>query len=261
VESGAKGKTAVIEFDLTFFLVAGFATLWAAVAKGGFGSSAAFASAPILALILDPRLAVGLMLPLLMVMDVTNLKPYWKKWSWPNARALILGAVPGTAVGALISGVADADTFRLMIGAVALGFVAYQAARKFGLLSVHERPFNPWSGGFWGFIAGITSFISHAGGPPVAVHMLSQRLSKTEYQATSVIVFWVANWMKFVPYLLLGMFTWETAKAGILLAPVAVAGTWLGVVAHRLVPERVYFSVVYVMLVVVGLKLVSDGLT
>ena len=85
-----------------------------------FGSSAAFASAPILALILDPRLAVGMMLPLLMVMDATNLRPYWRKWSWPNARALLIGGVPGTFVGALISGIADADTFRLMIGAVAL---------------------------------------------------------------------------------------------------------------------------------------------
>jgi uncharacterized membrane protein YfcA len=250
----------VIELDLTFFLVAGFATLWAAISKGGFGSSAAFASAPILALILDPRLAVGMMLPLLMVMDATNLRPYWRKWSWPNARALLIGGVPGTFVGALISGIADADTFRLMIGAVALAFVAYQGARKFGLLAVRERPFSPVSGAFWGFVGGITSFISHAGGPPVAVHMLSQKLTKLEYQATSVIVFWALNWLKFVPYGFLGMFTWQTFKADLFLAPVAIGGTYLGVYAHRLVPERVYFGIVYVMLVIVGLKLVSDGL-
>jgi len=250
-----------MEFDLIFFAVAVPAVVFAGVSKGGFGSGAAFAATPLLALILEPGLAVGLMLPLLMVMDITSLKPYWKKWDWPNARVLILGAIPGTLVGAAIFHLANPDVFRIMIGCVALGFVAYQAARKLGFLAVRERPFNPVLGGFWGFIAGITSFISHAGGPPVAVYMLSQRMGKTTYQATSVIFFWVVNWMKFVPYLWLGIFTLDTAKADLMLAPVAVAGTYLGVYAHKLVPERWFFALTYTLLVLAGCKLLYDGLT
>ena len=44
-------------------------------------------------------------------------------------------------------------------------------------------------GGFWGAIAGFTSFISHNGGPPVAVYLLPQKLDKTLYQATTVVFF------------------------------------------------------------------------
>lgn len=250
-----------MEFDLVFFAIAIPAVLFAGISKGGFGSGAAFASTPLLALILEPRAAVGMMLPLLMVMDATNLKPYWKKWDWPNARVLIIGAVPGTAVGALIYGLVNADTLRILIGCVALGFVLYQFARKIGSLTVAQKPFRPFVGGFWGFCAGITSFISHAGGPLLAVHLLSQKIDKTTYQATSVIVFWAANWMKFIPYWMLGIFTWETAKADLMLAPVAFVGTWLGVYAHRLVPERAYFTLAYGLLIIAGGKLIFDGVS
>lgn len=236
------------------------AVLFAGISKGGFGSGAAFASAPLLAMILEPAQAVGLMLPLLMVMDLANLKPYWRRWDAPNAMVLILGAVPGTAIGALIFGLADADALRLMIGIVALGFVAWQGARTLGWLRLQPRPFNPLAGAFWGCMAGITSFISHAGGPMLAVHLLTQRLGKTEYQATSVIVFFAANWMKFLPYLWLGMLGRESLPAVLLLTPVALIGTWLGVYAHRLVPERAFFALTYGMLVITGGKLIFDAL-
>ena len=249
-----------MELSPLFFAVAVPAVLFSGISKGGFGSGAAFAAAPLLAMILEPAQAVGLMLPLLMVMDLTGLRPYWGRWHRANARALILGALPGTAIGALIFGLADADALRLMIGAVALGFVAWQGARGLGWLRLRRRPFNPWAGGFWGCMAGITSFVSHAGGPMLAVHLLSQRLSKTEYQATSVIVFFAANWMKFLPYLWLGMLGRESLPAVALLAPVAVLGTWLGVRAHRLVPERLFFALTYGMLVITGGKLIVDAL-
>ncbi|MCB1368815.1 MAG: sulfite exporter TauE/SafE family protein [Rhodobacteraceae bacterium] len=253
--------TTGLELNLMFFAVTIPAVLWAGISKGGFGSGAAFAATPMLALILDPGLAVGLMLPLLMVMDISLLRPYWGKWSWPNAKVLILGAVPGTAIGAAIYGAVDADTFRVMIGVVALGFVLFQGARKIGLLRVKQHEFRPLAGAIWGMVGGFTSFISHAGGPPVAMHLLSQKLDKLTYQATSVIVFWIINILKFIPYAWLGIFTWETALADIYLVPVAVIGTWAGVYAHRLVPERIYFAIAYAMLVLAGGKLLFDGLT
>jgi len=250
-----------LELSPFFFALAIPAVLFAGISKGGFASGAAFASTPLLAMILEPAQAVGLMLPLLMVMDLASLRPYWRRWNAPNARALILGAVPGTAIGALIFGLADADALRLMIGAVALGFVAWQGARALGRLRLGSRPFSPLAGGFWGCMAGITSFISHAGGPLLAVHLLGQRLGKTEYQATSVIVFFAANWMKFPPYLFLGMIGRDSLPAVIALVPVALIGTWLGVHAHRLVPERAFFALTYGMLVITGGKLILDALS
>lgn len=85
----------IITIDIIFFVFTILAVILVGISKGGFGSGAAFAATPFLALILLPAQAVGLMLPLLMLMDVGALQPYWKNWGWASARALIVGAVPG----------------------------------------------------------------------------------------------------------------------------------------------------------------------
>lgn len=247
--------------DLTFFLLAVPAVVFAGISKGGFGSGAAFAATPLLALVVDPRLALGFMLPLLMLIDVATLPPYWRKWSWPDARILVIGSLPGVVLGVLLYKVANADVFRLLIGAMALGFVAFQLAGQRGLIRAPERPAGAGAGLLAGVVAGFTSFVSHAGGPPVAMYLLSQRLGKTAFQATTVLVFWAVNIAKVVPYAFLGIFTVETLWANLLLAPAALVGAWLGVKAHRIVPEQLFFAITYVLLGITGTKLIWDALT
>lgn len=251
----------MLTLDLTFFLIAGPAVIFAGISKGGFGSGAAFAAASVLALVVEPGLALGVMLPLLMLIDVSTLRPYWGKWDMQAAVLLIAGGVPGVALGALLYKIAEPDVFRVLIGAISIGFVLWQMLKASGMLKPRSRALTRRAGAFAGLIAGFTSFVSHAGGPPAAVYLLSKSLTKTQYQATTVIVFWAINIAKFVPYAFLGMFTAQTFVANLVLAPFAVFGAWLGVKAHSLVPERAFFTVTYVLLTVTGLKLISDGLT
>ncbi|MEH6737647.1 MAG: sulfite exporter TauE/SafE family protein [Sulfitobacter sp.] len=251
----------MLDLDLWFFAIAGPAVLFAGISKGGFGSGAAFASASVLALVVDPGLALGVMLPLLMLIDLASLKPYWGRWHLRETLLLIAGGLPGVALGAALYRVASPDFLRLMIGAVSVGFVIWQISLKRGWLTIGSRPMSDSAGVFAGVVAGFTSFVSHAGGPPAAVYLLSRKLSKTGYQATSVLTFWAINIAKFIPYAFLGMFTLETAKANLVLAPFALAGTWLGVRAHHAVPERIFFALTYVFLTITGLKLIWDGLT
>ncbi|WP_323768984.1 sulfite exporter TauE/SafE family protein [Marinovum sp.] len=251
----------MLEFTPGFFAIALPAVAFAGVSKAGFGSGASFASASILALVLPPGLALGIMLPLLMLVDLASLRPYWRRWSWPEARALMLGALPGVALGALLYRIADDDAIRLLIGAISLGFVAWQISVARGWITLGGRPL-PLRGGYLaGMTAGFTSFISHAGGPPAAVYLLGRKLDKTGYQATTVIVFWAVNLFKFVPYSFLGIFTLQTLMADVLLAPAALFGAWLGVKAHHMIPERAFFALTYVLLTCTGAKLIFDALT
>jgi len=251
----------MLTLDMTFFLIAGPAVIFAGISKGGFGSGAAFAAASVLALVVEPGLALGVMLPLLMLIDVSTLRPYWRKWDSQAALLLIAGAIPGVALGAALYKVAEPDVFRVLIGAISVGFVIWQIAVRLGFVRAAAQTLSPTAGAFAGAVAGFTSFVSHAGGPPAAVYLLSKRLNKTEFQATTVLVFWVVNIAKFIPYAFLGMFTLQTGIANLVLAPFALFGAWLGVKAHMLVPERLFFAVTYVLLTVTGLKLIWDGLT
>ncbi|MCE8515367.1 sulfite exporter TauE/SafE family protein [Ruegeria pomeroyi] len=250
----------MLEPDIGFFAVTIPAVIFAGISKGGFGSGVAFASASILAIYLDPGQALALMLPLLMLIDLATLKPYWRRWSGPDAWLLILGGLPGVALGALLYHATDADLLRLLIGGISLAFVAWQMARGRGWVREFTSRLPPMAGLLAGTVAGFTSFVSHAGGPPAAVYLLSQRLGKTEFQATTVLTFWALNIAKFIPYAWLGMFTLDTARAGLLLAPFALLGAWLGVKAHHLVPERAFFALAHVMLTLTGVKLIWDAL-
>jgi len=251
----------MVELNLMFFAVAIPAVIFAGISKGGFGSGVAFASSSILALILDPGQALALMLPILMVIDLATLRPYWKRWSWPDARLLMLGAVPGVALGALLYRATDEDLLRLLIGGISVGFVVWHVAQSRAWVRGFANRLPPPAGLFAGLVAGFTSFVSHAGGPPAAVYLLSQRLTKTEFQATTVLVFWVINIAKFVPYAYLGMFTLQTAWADLLLTPFAILGAWLGVRAHWMMSERLFFAIAYVLLTLTGSKLIWDALT
>lgn len=247
-------------FDLSFFALAIPAVLFAAVSKAGFGSGAAFAAAAILALVLPPGVALGLMLPLLMLIDVATLGPYWRKWHWPSALHIVLGAIPGVALGTWLYVVVDPNVFRVLIGLMCLAFVGYQVSRERGWLKVGHMLFSAPVAWITGVFAGFTSFVSHAGGPPVAVFLLSQGLGKTAFQATTVLVFWAINLMKVIPFAAIGIFSQQTLLGSLLLAPVALVGAWLGVRAHFWVSERVFFALTYVMLVLTGLRLIWIGL-
>ena len=249
--------------DLTwaFFAIAGPAAIFAGISKGGFGSGAAFAAASILALVVEPGMALGVMLPLLMLIDLATLRPYWGKWNWQASLLLILGGLPGVALGAMLFARADPDVFRVLIGAISIGFVIWQIGTARGWIRLATAALPRWAGAVAGLVAGFTSFVSHAGGPPAAVYLLSLRPTKTEYQASTVLIFWAINIAKFIPYAFLGMFTYETGLANLVLAPFALLGAWLGVKAHHMMPERAFFLLTYVLLTITGAKLIWDGLT
>lgn len=251
----------MLELTPSFYAMAVPAVLFAGISKGGFGSGAAFASSAILALVLEPGDALGIMLPLLMLIDAATLAPFWKRWSPLDSKLLILGGVPGAALGALLYQLAEPDVLRVLIGGIALGFIAWQMAVRNKLFRPPEKRLPAWVGIFAGLTSGFASFVSHAGGPSAAAYLLSQRVDKTTYQATTVLVFWTINIAKFIPYAFLGLFTATSLTADLVLAPVALLGTWIGVKAHHKVPEALFFAITYIALGITGAKLVWEGLT
>lgn len=237
------------------------AMLLAGISKGGFGSGASFAGVSLFALVLEPQQALGIMMPLLLLIDFVALAGFRRGWHPPSTAALILGGVPGVLLGALFSGHASPDGLRLLIGGIALAFVAWQVGGQAGLIRVPPLPFR-WDRGLaTGVVAGFTSFVSHAGGPAVAVFLLGQGLDKTTYQATTVVSFTAVNVMKAVFYGILGFYSAQTLMLDLWLAPAAALGTWIGIKAHYRVPEGAFFTITYVLLTVTGTKLIWDALT
>ena len=250
-----------MEITILFLFISVIAVLIAGISKGGFGSGVSFICTPILAIVIEPTIALGLMLPLLMLMDIVSIKLYWKKWCILNARVLILGSLFGIITGVLFYRVASADFLRVIIGLISISFVLYQVMHKKLFFNKAISKFNSKLGIAMGFLAGFTSFISHAGGPPVAVFLLSQGVNKTLYQATTVICFSVVNIFKIFPYAYFGFINKETLTVSLLLSPAAIIGTLIGAYAHKAFSEKLFLHTTYFLLMIAGSKLIFDGLT
>lgn len=128
----AVGDRVTLERVAEFFAIAGPAVVFAGISTGGFGSGAASAAAAILAPVVEPGLTLGVMLPLLMLIALTTLRPYWRNGTGPMPVSLFRG-VPGVAPGAAFRKVADADLIRLLIGLVATGFVVWRMVEARGI--------------------------------------------------------------------------------------------------------------------------------
>ena len=220
-----------------FWTVAVIAAFLTGVSKGGLPLVGALV-VPVMSLAISPVAAAGLMLPVYVVSDWFGLYAYRKEF---DKRVLVIacvGMTVGVGVGWSIARYISEDWVTALVGTIAVAFSLNTLLRKTVVAGAKTPTIG--KGMFWCTIAGFTSFVSHAGGPPAAVFLLSRGLSKTGYQATSVLIFWTVNIAKFIPYAFLGMFTLETAKANLVLAPFALLGAWIGVRAPRCAGTRIF---------------------
>lgn len=228
------------------------------ISKGGLGGGLGMLGVPIMALVMSPLQAAAIMLPILCVMDLMALKAYWKGWSKLHLLRLLPAAILGIVLGTLSFQYFNDDLIRVLIGLIAVGFTLNHWFKP--VRFIQHKP-GLFSGLFWGGTAGFTSFVAHAGGPPINVYLLPQQLDKSLYQATTVFFFLVVNYVKLIPYAFLGQFNTENLNISLFMLPVAALGIWLGIMIHHKIPDQLFFRIAYILLFLTGLKLIYDGLS
>jgi uncharacterized membrane protein YfcA len=226
------------------------------MSKGGLGGGAGI-STPVMSIAIPPTAAAAIMLPVLCVMDLAGIKAYLGKWERRILAVILPAGVAGCALGALTFRALDENWIRILVGAVALAFLAYSTyPRKY----LPERP-SARAGGFWATVSGFTSFITHSGGPPLMVYLLPQRLEKAAFVATSLVYFAALNYVKILPYFWLGLFDLRNLSTSAVLLPFGIGGIYLGLWVQRRISTRWFYSVVHVLLFMTGCKLLYDGVT
>lgn len=229
------------------------------MSKGGFGGGLGTLAVPVLSLLIDPRLAAAVLLPILCAMDLVGLWSYRGTWDRYNLKLMLPPAMLGIVGGALTFQYMSADMIRLMVGLLALYFVGHYLWGKHIIGRLHAQKAHPVRGGFWSALAGYVSYIAHAGGPPISIYLLPQRLPKTTFVGTTVLFFAVVNYVKLVPYAWFGQLNTATFTTSLVLLPLAPLGVWLGVYLHRRLSEGWFYWACYALLAVAGVRLVFAG--
>jgi uncharacterized membrane protein YfcA len=245
--------------DFLFWTIAAGAVFIVALSKSGLVASLGLIGVPLLTLVMPARDAAGLMLPLLLCMDAVAIWNFRRDADWRILWIMLPGAFVGTVLGWVLWTVVNDAVVELFVGLVTIGSVIYFLVPRPPRLE-GVGPSRPW-GAFWGGVAGFTSFISHTGGPPFQIYVLPQKLEPVRYSGTTAWFFAIVNAVKLVPYYFLGQLSPANLHLDLILAPVAIAGVVIGVLAVRRIPTVLFYRITYWLIFLLSLKLIYDGVT
>ncbi len=244
---------------MDFWIVASLATFLMGLSKGGLPMIALLA-VPLMSLYMDPALAAGLLLPMYLVADAYAVYLFRKAFSRRNLAILLPGAVAGILTGFFAVSYVSGDLIKLLVAGIGLSYLATALRTRFSKTPVPARPADVPRGLVWGTLAGLTSYISHAGGAPYQAYVLPQKLDKLVYLGTTTIFFTIVNLLKVPPYVLADQINAATLSRGLWLAPFALLGAWSGATVSRMLPEKVFFLLVEIALALVSFKLIAEVL-
>jgi len=234
-----------------FWLLAIVGVTLTGISKSGFAGGAGVVAVPVLALVMPVPLAVFLMLPLLLAMDVKTILYYRRHAGFAEIAKIVPAALAGIAAGSLLLGKLSADALKLLLGGISILFALWH--RLAPLLGGMKGSVWLWSG-----ISGLTSTLIHAGGPPINIYLIARRLPKLAWLATAGIFFGIMNAVKVVPYLLTGEWTPDTFYLSLLLLPVALVGVWLGHCIQGSISESQFVLCCRALLLASGLLLIAQ---
>jgi uncharacterized protein len=239
-----------------FIVAACAAVLISGVSKAGFGGGVGGLAVPIMSLAISPVQAAAIMLPILVVMDLAGLYFYRSTVDRANLAIIIPGGILGTLAGWALFSSLDEHMIRILVGTISVCFVLWNLASRKPVIATPSRG----KGLFWSGVSGLTSFVAHAGGPPLAVYLLAQRLDRAVFVGTNMVFFTLMNALKVLPYFALGLFSAENMKTSMVFAPLALMGILIGVWLNRRLTNQSFFRIANVLLLLSGIKLLYDGI-
>ena len=245
--------------DPLTLLLAACAVIVLGLAKGGFSGLGALAT-PLLALSLPPVTAAALLLPVLLVQDVISVWAYRRTWDGWIIGWMLPGAALGVALAAGFAASVPEARVLLLLGLITASFGLYRLWAERGVRVTAPSNSPGWIGTLFGLACGFTSQIAHAGGPPFQMWVTPRKLPHQTFVGTSSLTFAVINWMKVPSYFMLGSLGREELTAAALLLPLAVAATWAGVWLVRRIDSARFYTLIYLLMVALGTRLVWQGL-
>lgn len=245
--------------DYAFWLLAIPAVLLVGLAKGGFSGAGAL-GLPLFALAIDPVRAAGILLPILIVQDIVSVAAFRRTWDGRVLAIMLPGAVVGVVLGWWFAASVSSRAVLIAVGAISVLFGLYRLwAERGGRIAAPSN--SPgWVGALFGVATGFTSQIAHAGGPPFQMWVMPRRLERDVLVGTTAIFFAALNWIKVPAYVALGQFTRDNMLVALALLPFALGGSLAGVALVRRIAMDRFYTIIYVLMVGAGAKLLWDGL-
>jgi len=242
--------------DGFFYAVTIPAVLLLGISKSGFGAGFGSLAVPMMAMAVSVPQAAAILMPVLLVMDVLGMAAFRKDFDLKLLKFLIPFGLVGIVVGALLFKVLNPHTVAGLVGGFTLLFLAQ---RLLFPPKADSAPPPKWVGALLTATSGFTSFIAHAGGPPITAYVMPLRLSPLKYAATMAFFFFCINLAKWIPYAWLGLLDVRNMTTSLVLLPIAPLGVWVGSRLARRISPVLFYRLLTLGMFLTGVKLLWDA--
>lgn len=240
--------------DPLYIACAVLAVTISGLGKGGF-AGLGMLSMPVMAQGVNAIEGAAILLPILVVQDAVGVWAFRRTWDKTILLAMLPGMALGVGLGYALAAIVNETVVTGIIGLLAMLFGLYRLWLERGGRIPMPSNSPLWVGSIFGVASGFASQIAHAGAPPFQMWVIPRHLPRDILVGTTAIAFAVMNWMKIPAYAALGQFTRENLQTSAFLMPVALASTAAGVVLVRKIDAARFYTLIYVLMVVLGLKL------
>ena len=236
----------------------GVSLLIAAFVKGTTGLGFPMIATPTVALLLDIRTAVTILLIPNIVMDITQAL----RGSFPTAVLrrfawLILLTIIGVFLGTRLLVILPLWVLNLSLGIMVLTFVASNLLRlNFQIPPRLEGALSPVVGVIGGFLNGMTN----AAGPALAIYLYSLKLPKKEFIKSIATIFIVTKMSQLVAVSTWDLFTFSRLLLSLEVTVFILAGFYAGLKTQDRINQKTFNHGLLIFLFVVGVTLIIRSL-
>lgn len=246
-----------MQLDPTTIAV-GAALLLAAFVKGTTGFGFPLIATPMVALLLDIRTAVTILVVPNIVMDAAQIfrggfpAAILRRFCW-----LLILTVAGVFLGTTVLAVLPLWMLNLALGVMVLLFVASTWFRfELKIDPRAEKIYSPIVGFLVGFLNGMTN----AAGPVLASYLYSLKLSKLEFVRSIATIFMVNKIVQLIAVSTWNLFTFETLRLSLGVTIFVLLGFYFGLRTQERVNQATFNRGLLTMLFLIGIALVWRAL-
>ncbi len=245
------------EYSLLTRVLFGAVIALAGLVHGTLGMGFPVVATPLLALLVDVRVAI--LITLLPTVTV-NVASIVKGGNWGDSLGrywpLALWVVAGSLAGSKALVVLDPAPFKLVLAMLVLLYLATSRWRAFGMRWVRER--RAAAVVLFGLVAGLSAGTTNVMVPILIIFALELGLARTAMVQVFNLCFLAGKVSQIGVFTAAGLFTVPVALGTVPFAVVAALGLAVGMRLRERIPVAVYLRIVNVLLLVIALVLVGQ---
>jgi uncharacterized membrane protein YfcA len=247
-----------MSFDLTTILVA-VALLFAAFVKGATGLGFPLIATPTVALLLDIRIAITILILPNLFMDVTQVF----RDGFPYAvikrfRSMLGLTIIGVFLGTMVLMRLPLWVLNLCLGVMVIVFVVANLLRfDFTISPRREKILAP----IFGFISGFLNGMTNAAGPALAIYLYSLKLEKRDFVKSIATIFVITKASQLVAISTWNLFNWKTLSLSVGVTLFVLLGFFAGLKTQDRVNQKTFNRGLLVLLSLIGVILIVRALT